>query len=390
VNNYQNNLYNELITLVQSNEAFYYSDFEQDGVFYRIFLYRLASYTDFLAPSALESRGVMFEMETGEEYSAAKRLVSLPFEKFFNYQENPFTADIDWGEAVSVQDKRDGSLMSTYKHFSDPEYPLLMLKSKGSISSPQCLDAMQWLYRPENEEFYSELEDAADWGYTVIMEWTAPDNRIVLGYDKPGLTVLAIRRNEDGSYKDKEDFRSMRMMQKYWVDDYFDYVEKAYGTVEEFVESIPDRQHIEGYVITLADGMRVKMKTMWYLTRHRMKDGINSPRRLFEAVLEEATDDMRTLFFDDPVAMKMIADMEVFGEGLYNHLVDQVERFYERNKDMTRKDYAILGQKELTRPEFGLAMMKYVGKQPDYKESLKKRWRDLGLKEEVQLEEGEE
>jgi hypothetical protein len=57
---------------------------------------------------------------------------------------------------------------------------------------------------------------------------------------------------------------------------------------------------------------------------------------------------------------------------------------------MDRKEYAILGQKELIRPYFGLAMMKYSGKEPNYKESIKKRWRDLGLKDEVQLEEGEE
>ena len=61
-------------------------------------------------------------------------------------------------------------------------------------------------------------------------------------------------------------------------------------------------QNIEGYVIRLASGQRVKIKTAWYLALHHTKDSINSPRRLFEAVLEEATDDMRSLFYDDKLA----------------------------------------------------------------------------------------
>jgi hypothetical protein len=41
-----------------SNEAFYFMDYGQ----YRVFNYRLASYTDFLAKDALEARGIMFYM----------------------------------------------------------------------------------------------------------------------------------------------------------------------------------------------------------------------------------------------------------------------------------------------------------------------------------------
>lgn len=385
MNNYQNDLYNELITLAQSNEAFYFSDFELDDKFYRIFLYRLASYTDFCELSAFESRGTMFEMKTGDEYSHAKELVSLPFEKFFNFRENDFTMNPDWGSAISVQDKRDGSLISTYMHNEK-----LRLKSKGSISSPQCLDAMEWLDRKENDHFRADLTALTRKGYTVIMEWTAPYNRIVLGYENPNLTVLAVRLNCDGSYVDILDLQSFPAIQVRWVEDYMDYVEKEYTTVEEFVESIANRENIEGFVIVLESGQRIKIKANWYLTRHRMKDSVNCPRRLFEAVIDEASDDLRTLFVDDPAVLKQIGDMEKFADGIYNHSVDSVERFYERNKHFDRKSYAILGQKELIRADFGLAMMKYVGKELNYKESIKKRWRELGLKNKVLLEEGEE
>jgi hypothetical protein len=74
--------------------------------------------------------------------------------------------------------------------------------------------------------------------------------------------------------------------------------------------------------------------------------------------------------------------MELFVEGKYNHLVDTVERFYERNKHMERKDYAILGQKELEKMHFGLAMSKYTGKPVNYKEFMAKKWKEFGLKDE--------
>lgn len=161
-------------------------------------------------------------------------------------------------------------------------------------------------------------------------------------------------------------------------------------TVEElkikFVQTIPhlkevNGQMIEGFVIRLASGQRVKIKTLKYLALHHTKESINSPRRLFEAVLEEATDDMRTMFRDDEVAIKMIEEMESFVEKKYNHMVDTVERFYEHNKSLDRKSYAILGQKELERSFFGLAMQKYLGKDVDYKTFMKKQWKYYGLKD---------
>ena len=155
----------------------------------------------------------------------------------------------------------------------------------------------------------------------------------------------------------------------------------------QFAQDIPNMVDVEGYVIRLASGQRVKVKTEWYLVQHRAKDSINYPRRLFEAVLAEATDDLRTLFHDDPLVIQRIEEMELFVEGKYNHLVDTVERFYERNKHMERKEYAILGHKKLVKMPFGLAMSKYTGKEVNYKEFMAKKWKEFGLKDEPEEEE---
>ena len=149
----------------------------------------------------------------------------------------------------------------------------------------------------------------------------------------------------------------------------------------DFLEDIPSATGIEGVVLILQDGQWIKMKTEAYMTAHRAKDSINSPRRLYEAVLEEATDDLRSLFFDDPLALKMIDQMERKVEKLFVDVVHTVQSFYNANKHLERKEYAILGQAELDRRYFGLAMSLWIGKEVNYKEFLRKHWKDFGIKD---------
>ena len=88
------------------------------------------------------------------------------------------------------------------------------------------------------------------------------------------------------------------------------------------------------------------------------------------------------MFHDDKLAIRQIEDMEKFVAEKYNHLVDSVERFYERNKGLDRKEYAILGKKEFAGTFFfSLAMNKYLGKPFSYKDFLKGKWKQLGLKD---------
>jgi T4 RnlA family RNA ligase len=367
---YQTDMYNNLMKNVVDSEAFFFADRELDGLTYRIFNYRLASYTEFLRPSALECRGHMFELDNCGNPIC---LSSLPMEKFFNLNENPLTMDLDLSTVDMIELKADGSLISTYLHNGD-----LRLKTKGSIDSDQCVAAMAYLEQPKHAKFKSALTKLAIAQCTVNMEWCAPDNRIVLSYMEPELTVLNIRYNLTGDYYNA-----------------FDAAFDNHDTIEtirahhiprlkklepiKFVAGIPEMLNIEGYIVRLATGQRVKIKTLWYLVQHRAKDSINSDRRLYETVLAEATDDLRSLFHDDALVIKRIGTMEHFVEQKYNHLVDTVERYYERNNQLSQKEYAILGLQELDPQAFGLAMMKFNNKPFDYKEFMIKRWRDFGV-----------
>lgn len=363
---FQTKLYNELLELVWSNEAFFFKDQVLDDITYRVFAYRLASYSDFLLPSALECRGIMFEVKDGNPI----RLAAMPMEKFFNISENPMTMDLDFNNIKQVMLKMDGSLMSTYIHKGE-----LRIKSKTSLSSDHAINAMRWLDLPEQAEFKTELYRICCLGFTVNLEYTSPEPnmRIVIGYQEPRLTVLNIRSIFTGNYLQKEDLDFYEETRNHWVDN----IEVENGT--EFIESIANMTGIEGYVIQLNSGQHVKKKTTWYSVLHHTKESINNPRRLYECVLEEAIDDLRVMFADDAYSMKAIADMEIFVNGIYNHLVKRTETFYEENKDLDRKDFAIKGQQELDKKEFAIVMLIYTGKEFSYKELLKKWYDDFGL-----------
>lgn len=383
MNEFQKTLYDDLLKLVETNEAFFYRDYRYGESYFRIFDYRLASYTDFLQPGAVECRGVMYELHP--ETKQPLCLAALPMAKFWNLYENPNTMDLDLSTVDFIEEKADGSLISTYLYW-DGDYAELRLKSKGSIESTQCLDAMDYLHNADNWQFHWDLKMLTMRGHTVNLEWCSPDNRIVLGYDKPSLRVLNIRNRNTGEFVEKHDplVVSYGEIQRRWVGRLFDEEGIDAEIITDFIDHIPDMKEIEGFVLHLRSGQRVKVKTSWYLARHHVKDSINSPRRLFEAVLEEATDDMRTMFHTDALALATIADMEQKVAHIYNHTVDTVERFYERNKHLERKEYAILGQQELERKIFSLAMQKYLDKPVDYKLWMKKHYRDFGIKDEVE------
>lgn len=290
----------------------------------------------------------------------------------------PFIGPHNLNDVVEVDIKADGSLISTFWHVGQNFENGMRLKTKGSLLSDQALAAMAFLEREENHKFRDELAAWTANGFTVNLEWCAPDNRVVIGYLEPALTVLNIRENASGTYYNhwtELDAKMYPEMTSRWIQrvDVADPV--------AFAEGIKDMTNVEGYVLKFKSGLWVKAKTLWYLTQHRAKDSINSDRRLYEAVLSEATDDLRSLFYDDQLVIQRIAMMEKFVDHHYNHLVDTVERFYERNKNMDRKEYAILGQKELDMLYFGLAMNRYSKKPVDYKAFMMRKYKEFGVKD---------
>lgn len=378
----QREIYDNLLRYTQTGESFYFVDQVWEGVTYRIFSYRLASYTDFMQPDALEGRGIMFELDTSGQ---PVRLACRPMHKFFNLNENPSTMNLDLSQnnIEIVMDKADGSLISAWTDHNGK----LQLKSKTSLFSDQVQMAWKVLNSepsrltttPEGETFdislLGRLKEAASTGkVTVNMEYVGPDNRIVLGYLKPELRVLNCRDIESGEY----DFGM-----HYWSQHPFYAYQAGCWNNDLDLDKIKADQGYEGVVVVLSSGEWFKLKTDWYATLHHTKDSINSKRRLFECVINEATDDLKAMFSEDALAMKQIVDMEALVIPQYNHFLKVVNDFYGVNKDLDRKSYAIKGQQELRRELFSQAMNLYLGKANDWKAWAIKHYEIFGVKDEV-------
>lgn len=368
-------LFSKLTNLVKNNSAFFSKDHISESnktSIYRIFNYRLASYTDFTQDGALECRGVMFDVTD----LCNPVLKSLPMEKFFNLYENPFTMDLDLTTVTKIYEKADGSLISTYI-----EDDKLLLKSKGSIGSEHCIAAMKWLDEPVNKQLKEDIETFAKNNKTVNMEWCSLEQRIVLLYPKNMLKILNIRDNETGEYC--TELMTPKMLEHRVellnVDD-------VKGGAVEFVKNIPDmKDDIEGFVIYLRAKenttieQKVKVKTNLYFAKHTLFSNIRNPKVLFELILDETIDDVRAKYHDDKGVMDTINDMQIKIDKIYNDCVKTVEEFYDSHKDLSRKDFAIKAKAELSWLHFLLIMKKYTDKTVDYKGILKTKWKQLGF-----------
>lgn len=357
-------LYDDLMRLVENNEAFYFTDYEVKGETYRVFNYRLASYTDFLEVNALEARGITFYVPPVDS-GLVPICVSRPWKKFFNLGENPFTIGLDLSKIKHVAIKEDGSLISTYYN---PKSHVFGVKSKQDFFSAQSQMAEKYLTSEQGTALRQDLHDLAKMGFTVIMELTSPANRIVIPYQETSLRVLGVRSTFSGEVIDKgySIFNHFPNIQAAWVDE-------DYEPTEEFINLVPALKDIEGFVVTLEDGTMFKQKTDWYKSLHHLKDSVSSPTRLFDAIILETVDDVKTMFPDDKFQLDLIYEMESKVIPKYNHLIYTVEKFYDENKGLERKDYAIKGQKELGML-FTLAMNKFTGK------SHSSSYRDFAIK----------
>lgn len=381
-NNYGHNLYHDLMTLVnEADSPFYHVDHVMNGETFRIFNYRLASYSDFLKPNALEARGIMFRIDSNGNYL---ELAALTPAKFFNYRENPLVMDVDFSKTDLIMDKVDGSIMTT---FMLPISDTIYLKSKTSLTSEQANAANDFLRSGKADMLFNYLMYMHHAGYSVTLEYTSPLHRIILPYQEVNLTVLSARDRSNGKHvpydillKDMEEFHCAQHL----VKDYSKSISPE--RLQDFIDNIRFEKDKEGYVI-YADGIYTKHKTDQYISLHKSKVSINSDRNLFEAVVMEAHDDLRSLFADDAFTLNRIDKIETLVKNLFNDIENNVVDFYHTNSHLDRKNFAIKAQAEVDKRYFSLVMNLYMnlyfGKPNDYREWMIKHYRDFNISDNV-------
>lgn len=349
-------LYYKLLDLVNNSEKkeFTYVDQKLDDKTYRIFTYRLASWSTFQDnPVALECRGIMYDISDEDDVI----LVCRPQQKFFNVSEG--SVEHNPHDLFYVYEKLDGSLISTFIHNGE-----LRLKTKGSIKSKQCQMAMEWLDEPENESLKRNLLELTQAGNTINLEWIGPDNRIVVGYDNNELVYLNERNIKTGIISWPVDGRlynkinRAREFPELWSDLWDDF--------ENTKEQLYNETTGEGYVLVFGNPMDnycIKLKNHKYCSIHRIRDSIVYPESLCELVIKGETDDLYDIFKEDEKSVQLIKDMEDKIIPEYNKFVSEIEDFHNDNKELSRKDFAIKGTNKLSKPQFVCAMNLFIGRE---------------------------
>lgn len=197
-------------------------------------------------------------------------MVAIPFQKFFNIEENRFTPT----ENFEVYEKMDGSLGIVFWYQGQ-----WVVATRGSFTSDQAIKATEILNKYNKDIMFRHL--------TFCFEIIYPENRIVLDYGDDEKLVLLGTFDKDGKEVDID------MWSQYGFD-----VVKKYDGIKDFKElksMIKDDQ--EGFVVRFTNGDRIKVKGVEYLRLHKIMTNM-STTAVWECL--KNGDDIETILKDVP------------------------------------------------------------------------------------------
>jgi RNA ligase len=197
-------------------------------------------------------------------------MVAIPFQKFFNIEENRFTPT----ENFEVYEKMDGSLGIVFWYQGQ-----WVVATRGSFTSDQAIKATEILEKYNKDIMFRHL--------TFCFEIIYPENRIVLDYGDDEKLVLLGSFNKDGKEVDVD------MWSQYGFD-----VVKKYDGIKDFnqLKSMIKNDQ-EGFVVKFSNGDRIKVKGVEYLRLHKIMTNM-STTAVWECL--KNGDDIETILKDVP------------------------------------------------------------------------------------------
>ena len=310
--------YNKLKNIVSSCESFIEKELEVNGHKVSIFSYLLASYKDFKEHDAFELRGLTYVHDSDEIW------YSCP--KFFNVNETEeFSQEVLKKDTlVKVYDKLDGSLVQPIK-FPDGS---IIWKSKSSFTSAQAVSANKL-----GKEIEDQVKEMIKDGYVPIFEYTAPENQIVVGYDKPALTLIMVR-DFSGNFYNVE-----KLGLKYGLPfpESFDY------SLDELLALKKTEKDIEGWILLFENAGLVKLKTDWYLNLHGTVSNVYSNvHTIANLVLDEKLDDVLTNL-NEGSTKNFVYEIQNKVDSKFNEMYSKVFSVLKeaKNSGITKKEFAL-------------------------------------------------
>ena len=332
----------ECQNIVKNSDAFYCTETIVEGFKVEMYDYRLASISDFENNNAFELRGLTFVYnelsKTWERH--------LLLNKFFNYSQTIgwMPEDLDNKEIMSVQEKLDGSVISFIKFPNG----VIRAKSKMSFTSDQAV-AAQKIY-DTTESIRDFIDFSINVRFTPVFELIGYNNQIVVQYENDYELRCIQVRYEDGSYVDNFDRVAYKLYN-------IECARTFKMTLPELLkEKETNKENIEGWIITFADGQMAKIKTNRYMELH----GLIGPdafreNLIIQSIINSSIDDVISALAEGNKKEKLIEITELV-QNDFNHAVVEFKKlrgiyFNKYNED--RKEFAL---KYRNHRLFGLVM----------------------------------
>jgi hypothetical protein len=214
-------------------------------------------------PIVQECRGMVVHVPTG-------RILAHPYNKFWNLGEQ-LAAPIDWSTA-RVQEKLDGSLMILYWH--DGQW--CVASSGQPIAGGSYGSAERTFADAFWDVFHSSMLLPADAGACYMFELCAPDNRIVVKYERPRLVLHGVRSLHDEREwsRPRLDDAGARWRWEVVGEHFLDSADAANAAAAAL-----DPVCQEGFVVVDGAFRRVKIKSPRYVALHHLRGNGSSNRR---------------------------------------------------------------------------------------------------------------
>lgn len=275
------------------------------------------------------SRGKVVNKNTFE-------IVSYPFNKFFNLDENEDSRMdkvrkyINEADYISVTDKKDGStiIVSNYNG-------KLVMNTNGSLEN-EYIDSAKNIFDEKYNYFINNVPE----GYTFVFELIDPDHRIILDYgDERNLYLLAVR--DLSSFKLLKYDELKNVAEKYSLNLVED---EAFNGIDELMERAVNLKNAnkEGWVIRLVSDdfdFMFKLKLEEYFLLHKMKSVLNI-KKVYNAYLEGNLDDLNANADDklkDEIAFFMEEINMCFNKSL-EYVKEKAHELLNKN-NMTKEDF---------------------------------------------------
>src|SRR6056297_866292 len=233
-------------------------------------------------------KGVMRRELRGVIFYPDGRIMSRPFQKFFNVGEREETQlhNIDMSRPHVIMEKMDGSMIRPIMVDGKVRLATKMGMTDTSIHAEQVLEANTGEHFEEIKAF---LEGLVLDGVTPLFEFISPDNRIVIEYDRSELVLLALRQNLTGNYMEFKGAKGQKLTKLFSTVPLYGSVD---GSFADYIARQREAEGREGDIIRFADGHMLKIKNDWYVRIHKVKDKIRTDRHILSLVLENEIDDV--------------------------------------------------------------------------------------------------